>query len=467
MDTSLKLHSNYGALHVLYRSIDSLVILLTLYLVSTLYTHTFDQKSLLSASYAILFYLLIAESNELYRSWRVYRFKDEAITIGKAWLFTFMVLVLLAFFTKTSENYSRVVSTSWLLLTPIMLITWRYFAKQTLKTLRDYGYNRKDAVIVGVTENGIKLANELNNHPELGVKVVGFYDDREKDRLNLENLPVPFRGKVPSALKLAKRGTIQHIYISMPMKASERIKQYLDSFSDTTANTYLIPDFFIYNLMQSRLSTIGNIPTVSIHDTPFYGTNSWIKRIQDILLSSLIILLISPILIGVAIGVKLSSPGPVIFKQYRYGLDGRRIKVWKFRSMSAMDNGKVVKQATKNDPRITPFGAFIRRTSLDELPQFFNVLQGRMSIVGPRPHAVAHNEEYRSLVERYMLRHKVKPGITGLAQVNGYRGETDTLDKMQKRVEFDLKYIQSWSTWLDIKIIFMTVFKGFTGKTAY
>ncbi|CZF77502.1 undecaprenyl-phosphate glucose phosphotransferase [Grimontia marina] len=467
MDSTLKLHSNYGALHVLYRTIDCLIILLTLYVISTSYTNQFIQKDLLLGSYAILVYMLVAEKNELYRSWRVHLFREEALSISKAWFITFIALVFLAFFTKTSTDYSRVVTGVWLIATPVILITWRYAAKQTLKKLRDYGYNKKEAIIIGVTENGIRLAHQLKKHPELGIKVSGFYDDREASRLDIDNLPAPFKGNVPSALELVKSGDAQHVYISMPLKANERITAYLKDFSDTTANTYLIPDFFVYNLIQSRLSAIGNIPTISIHDTPFYGTNGWFKRAQDIVLASLIILLISPVLIGVAIGVKLSSPGPIIFKQYRYGLDGRRIKVWKFRSMSTMDNGSVVKQATKNDPRITPFGAFIRRTSLDELPQFFNVLQGRMSIVGPRPHAVAHNEEYRTIVDRYMLRHKVKPGITGLAQVNGYRGETDTLEKMQKRVEFDIKYIQSWSTWLDLKIIFKTVFKGFTGKTAY
>ncbi|WP_039850131.1 undecaprenyl-phosphate glucose phosphotransferase [Grimontia indica] len=467
MDSTLKLHSNYGALHVLYRTIDCLIILLTLYVISTSYTNQFIQKDLLLGSYAILVYMLIAEKNELYRSWRVHLFREEALSISKAWFITFIALVFLAFFTKTSTDYSRVVTGVWLVATPVILITWRYAAKQTLKKLRDYGYNKKEAIIIGVTENGIRLAHQLIKHPELGIKVSGFYDDREASRLDIDNLPAPFKGNVPSALELVKSGDAQHVYISMPLKANERITAYLKDFSDTTANTYLIPDFFVYNLIQSRLSAIGNIPTISIHDTPFYGTNGWFKRAQDIVLASLIILLISPVLIGVAIGVKFSSPGPIIFKQYRYGLDGRRIKVWKFRSMSTMDNGSIVKQATKNDPRITPFGAFIRRTSLDELPQFINVLQGRMSIVGPRPHAVAHNEEYRTIVDRYMLRHKVKPGITGLAQVNGYRGETDTLEKMQKRVEFDIKYIQSWSTWLDLKIIFKTVFKGFTGKTAY
>ena len=219
--------------------------------------------------------------------------------------------------------------------------------------------------------------------------------------------------------------------------------------------------------MQARWRTIGNSPTISVQDTPFYGLASVVKRAEDILLASIITFLISPILLMVAIGVKLSGPGPIIFKQMRYGLDGAAIKVWKFRSMNSTDTGNVVKQATKNDPRVTKFGAFIRKTSLDELPQFINVIQGRMSIVGPRPHAVAHNEEYRQIVDKYMLRHKVKPGITGLAQISGYRGETDTIEKMEKRVEYDLKYIQNWSLSLDLKIIFMTIFKGFVGKTAY
>jgi putative colanic acid biosynthesis UDP-glucose lipid carrier transferase len=173
------------------------------------------------------------------------------------------------------------------------------------------------------------------------------------------------------------------------------------------------------------------------------------------------------VLAAVAIGVKLSSPGPIIFRQKRNGLDGEEIIVYKFRSMTTEDNGPQVKQATKGDPRITPFGRFIRRTSLDELPQFFNVLQGRMSIVGPRPHAVAHNEEYRKLIKAYMVRHKVKPGITGWAQVNGHRGETDTLEKMQRRVEYDLEYLRNWSIALDLQIIARTVKLMFFDPKAY
>ncbi|HBX2594003.1 TPA: exopolysaccharide biosynthesis polyprenyl glycosylphosphotransferase, partial [Klebsiella pneumoniae] len=202
-------------------------------------------------------------------------------------------------------------------------------------------------------------------------------------------------------------------------------------------------------------------------ESPLSGINMVFKRLEDIIVSLSILIVISPVLLIIACAVKFTSPGPVIFRQIRYGMDGKSIKVWKFRSMTVMENDNNVTQATKHDLRVTKVGKFLRRTSLDELPQFFNVLFGQMSVVGPRPHAVSHNEQYRTLIKGYMLRHKVKPGITGLAQVNGWRGETDTLDKMQKRVEYDLLYIRNWSIWLDLKIIFLTIFKGFVNKSAY
>jgi putative colanic acid biosynthesis UDP-glucose lipid carrier transferase len=220
--------------------------------------------------------------------------------------------------------------------------------------------------------------------------------------------------------------------------------------------------------MHAKWTEINGVPIISVFDTPLSGkTAQLIKRTEDIILSIIILIMISPVLIAVALGVKLSSPGPVLFKQNRYGINGQPINVYKFRSMTSQDNGNIIKQATKKDIRITAFGAFIRKTSLDELPQFYNVIQGRMSIVGPRPHAVAHNEEYRKLIPKYMQRHLVKPGITGWAQINGWRGETDTLHKMKKRIDFDLHYINTWSLWLDIKIIILTTVKGFINKNAY
>jgi putative colanic acid biosynthesis UDP-glucose lipid carrier transferase len=260
---------------------------------------------------------------------------------------------------------------------------------------------------------------------------------------------------------------VREVYITLPLGSQPRIVELLEQLQGTTASLFFVPDVFGISIIQGRLQDMNGVPVVGILDTPFTGTNELVKRISDIVLATLILLLISPILLAVAIGVKLSSPGPVIFKQRRNGLQGEEIIVYKFRSMRAMDNGPVVKQATKDDPRITPFGAFIRRTSLDELPQFINVLQGRMSIVGPRPHAVAHNEQYRQMIKAYMVRHKVKPGITGWAQVNGHRGETDTIDKMKARVEYDLEYLRNWSLGLDLQIIVRTIRLMFFDRNAY
>ncbi|MFY8088508.1 MAG: undecaprenyl-phosphate glucose phosphotransferase, partial [Rubrivivax sp.] len=260
---------------------------------------------------------------------------------------------------------------------------------------------------------------------------------------------------------------IREVYITLPLGSQPRIVELLEELQGTTASIFFVPDVFGISIIQGRLQDLNGVPVVGMCETPFTGTNQLVKRLEDIVLSAIILLIIAPVLLVLAIGVKMSSPGPVIFRQRRNGLDGEEITVYKFRSMRAMDNGPVVKQATKDDPRITRFGAFIRRTSLDELPQFINVLQGRMSIVGPRPHAVAHNELYRKLIKAYMVRHKVKPGITGWAQVNGHRGETDTVEKMQARVEYDLEYLRNWSLWFDLQIIARTVKLVFFDRNAY
>lgn len=414
----------------------------------------------------LIVYYIIAEIAGVYRPNRYTTLTQTSVAILTTWSVCVAMSLTIAFFFKTSEVYSRIALGSWFVITPFMLIGWRFTCRHLNRFLRPNHNNKEKSIIIGATRAGLQLAGELRDRYKESEVLFGFYDDRNLDRVGTV-LPAPLRGKVDDALLLAKNHSVDNVYIALPMEASKRIKHILNTFADANARVHVVPDFFTFDLMQSRLRSVGKMVTVSVYDTPFYGFTSVIKRLEDVFVGSLILLLISPILLAVGIGVKLSSPGPIIFKQERYGLDGRPIKVWKFRSMRVMDNGAVVKQATKNDPRVTKFGAFIRRTSLDELPQFINVITGQMSIVGPRPHAVAHNEEYRGLIDKYMLRHHVKPGITGWAQINGYRGETDTLDKMQKRVEYDLVYIQSWSLWLDIKIIFLTVFKGFIGKTAY
>jgi putative colanic acid biosynthesis UDP-glucose lipid carrier transferase len=248
------------------------------------------------------------------------------------------------------------------------------------------------------------------------------------------------------------------VYVALPLRAERRIRDIISMLADTTATVYIVTPLFMFDLMHARWGTVADMPVVSVFDTPFEGLGGSLKRIEDVLLSTLILLIVAAPMLFIAIGIKLTSRGPVFFRQTRYGLNGNPIRVWKFRTMTTMDNGAKVVQATKDDKRVTSFGKLLRRTSLDELPQFFNVLSGEMSVVGPRPHAVAHNEIYRKKIRGYMLRHKVKPGITGWAQVNGWRGETEVLEKMEQRVEHDLYYIDNWSLLWDLQIVLLTIF---------
>jgi len=251
------------------------------------------------------------------------------------------------------------------------------------------------------------------------------------------------------------------------MRAEQRIRDVLNRFSDTTASVYIVPDFFVFELLHSRWNNILGVPVVSVFENPFYGVDGMLKRAFDLLVGTCCLVLAAIPMLTIAILVRFSSPGPIFFRQKRYGLDGREIRVWKFRTMRVCEDGPNVVQAVRHDPRVTPIGRFLRRTSLDELPQLFNVMAGNMSLVGPRPHAQAHNEQFRGQIQGYMLRHKVRPGITGLAQVHGWRGETDTLFKMEKRVEYDHKYIREWSLWLDLRILVQTIAVVFSGRNAH
>lgn len=454
-----------------YRIVDIFVICSLLVSIALLYLGSLPSLYLIIMPSVVVCFYFSAEVTGVYQTYKRNSFKQVLITVLASWFICITLSLVMVFFFKVSESYSRVVIGSWFLTTPFALVGWRWCLFALPRYFRPKDCYKDKSIIIGATRAGILLAEELKSSKHINESLIGFYDDRTEERIresgSAESLSFSLKGNIDDALKLAKHRNVKNVYVALPMEAAKRIKQILNAFADSNAHVHIVPDFFTFDLMHSRWKNIGNVVTLSVHDTPFRGFSSMIKRFEDVVLSLAIIAMISPVLLLVAIGVKLSSPGPVIFKQDRYGLDGNKIKVWKFRSMSATDNGSVVKQATKNDPRITRFGAFLRRTSLDELPQFFNVLTGQMSIVGPRPHAVAHNEEYRGLIDKYMLRHQVKPGITGWAQINGYRGETDTLDKMEKRVEYDLTYIQNWTLWLDIKIVYLTIFKGFTGKTAY
>lgn len=382
-----------------------------------------------------------------------------------SWAIQVCILGIFGYATGLLSYFPREILIGWIICTPFTLFAAHLLARQSLLHLLK-GKRQRTAIIAGVNEVGLRLAQQFHADPYLGVRIVGYFDDR-----NLERLPdtngLPTIGRMTELAEFVKLNRIDHIYLSLPMASQPRILSLLDDLKDTTASIFFVPDIFVTDLIQGQLHSVGNTPVVAVCETPFTGFRGLVKRLSDIALSSVFLVLLAPIMAALAIGVKLSSPGPVIFKQRRYGLDGKEILVYKFRSMTTCDNGAVVKQATKNDQRITPFGAFIRKTSLDELPQFVNVLQGRMSIVGPRPHAVAHNETYRKLVKGYMIRHKVKPGITGWAQVCGYRGETETIDKMEKRIEYDLEYLRNWSLSFDLWIIFRTVAVVIKDKNAY
>ena len=366
----------------------------------------------------------------------------------------------LLFFAYASGNlalFPREVMLTWLAAAPLLMVAANEAARRLVPRILSLQGYQQAAVIAGINEIGLRLAAQFRGKPHLGTRLVGFFDDRSRQRLGDLSAGHNLLGRLGALGAFVKEHRIDQIYITLPMASQPRILALLDDLRDTTASIYFAPDIFVTDLIQGRVDDLGGMPVVAVCDSPFSGANGLIKRGSDILLSLLILLLIAPLMLAIALGVKLSSPGPVLFRQRRYGVDGKDIVVYKFRSMTVCEDGERIAQATRNDRRVTRFGAFLRRTSLDELPQFINVLQGRMSIVGPRPHAVAHNELYRKLIKGYMVRHKVRPGITGWAQVNGYRGETNTLDKMQGRIDYDLDYLRNWSLRLDLHIILKTI----------
>jgi len=377
--------------------------------------------------------------------------------VMSSWFVVVALLLLIGWATRTLGSFDPRVILAWVLATPVALFAARALMPVVLVRLLAAEGVQRVAVIAGEGELGRKLAERIRTAPFLGIRVAGFFDDRSPERIGAV-VPGEILGHLNQVAAYVKTHHVDLIYVTLPIASQPRILKLLDELHDTTASFYFVPDIFLFDLIQARLDTIGGIPVVAACETPFYGISGLIKRASDIVLASVILLLILPLMLAIAVGIKLSSPGPALFKQRRYGLDGKEIIIYKFRTMNVLEDGNAIKQATRNDRRVTRFGALLRQTSLDELPQFFNVLQGRMSVVGPRPHAVAHNEMYRRLIKGYMIRHKVRPGITGLAQVNGLRGETDTLDKMQARIEHDLEYLRNWSLQLDLQIVVKTIF---------
>lgn len=382
-----------------------------------------------------------------------------------AWLLTVLAVLFLGYLTQLDFHYDERAMLTWFLATPVFMLAAHVGMRMYIHRLHDLGRARR-AVIVGGNEAGERLARRLQNNECLLTDFLGYFDDRKPERM-FAAARGQLLGHTSDLQDYVHKHRVDVVYISLPISHKDRISALLNVLKDSTVSVYVVPDIFTYDLIQARIDQIGGIPVIAILETPFTSINAFNKRLSDIVLSSLILILISPLMLFVALAVKLSSPGPVVFKQRRYGLNGEEIMVYKFRTMKVCEDGEEIRQASRNDERVTPIGRFLRKTSLDELPQFINVLQGYMSIVGPRPHAVAHNELYRKLISGYMLRHKAKPGITGWAQVNGLRGETETLDKMAARVQYDLDYLRNWSLSLDLLIILKTIWLVFRDARAY
>ena len=394
--------------------------------------------------------------------------------IGMGWLVVVGVLLLLGYATKSSEVFSRRALFLWFLLTPPFLVAASIGVQQLLRAVLVSSRYARSAVIVGTTKMALELARTLHQRPELGLKLRCVFVDEKCGDLPIDEQTRSAIKKIAGA-EVRSGGSVsnyvntRHIDIVFIARETHApgVREMCDELRNTTSSVYLIPDVSLYDLMQARVGDVDGIPVIALCESPLQGGRGAMKRVTDIVFATLLLIVAAPVMALIALAIKLDSPGRVFFKQDRYGLDGERIVVYKFRTMTVCENGSVVVQAKRNDARVTRVGRFLRRTSLDELPQLINVLQGRMSLVGPRPHAVAHNEQYRTLIAGYMVRHKVTPGITGLAQVSGCRGETSTVDEMRQRVQYDLEYLRHWCWLLDIKIMLRTLVLVFRDKRAY
>ncbi|MBA4261370.1 MAG: undecaprenyl-phosphate glucose phosphotransferase [Comamonadaceae bacterium] len=388
------------------------------------------------------------------------------LDVVRSWALLFTLLLAAGLTTGYLRLFPDDLVLSWVIAVPLVDAAAWFVLQRAAPWLVSLHGPSERALVVGMNTQGLELATNLKAAALAHIDVVGFVDDRSAERLGADGR-FSLLGRFDQLPGLITRHRINQIYISLPMASQPRILKILEDLKDTTVSIYFVPDMFVTDLIQSKPTVLCGTPVIAVCETPFQGLNGLLKRSSDIVLSLLILVCLTPILLAIAIAVKLGSPGPVIFKQRRYGQDGQEILVYKFRSMTVAEDGPNIQQAQRGDKRITRLGAILRKTSLDELPQFINVLQGRMSIVGPRPHAVAHNELYRKLIKGYMVRHKVKPGITGWAQVNGFRGETDTLEKMQGRIDHDLDYLRNWSLKLDMLIVYKTIRLVFKDSKAY
>ena len=386
-----------------------------------------------------------------------------------AWVGVVFLMLALAFVTKTIQDLSRIWVGLWLIYGYVGLVMARMALKAQMLRWQRVGRLTRNVVVVGAGDHGRRLVEHLRRTDQ-SLRLIGLFDDR-RDRVPDYVAGYPVLGSVDDLLLFARTQPIDQVVVALPGAAEERLLGCIKKLRTLAVDVRLCPDLIGFHLPHRGVSHMAGLPLLNVFEKPLTGWDCVVKAVEDRILASLILLLIAPLMAVIAIAIKATSSGPVLFRQKRYGFNNEVIEVFKFRSMyqrtDDRDGLDGVPQAKRNDERITPLGRYLRRTSLDELPQFLNVLKGDMSIVGPRPHAVAHNEQYARVIDEYLARHRVRPGITGWAQVNGLRGETETVDKMERRVQHDLYYIENWSLGFDLKIILMTLLVGFTDPNAY
>lgn len=410
-----------------------------------------ESRYLLLLGIVMLLANLVFNRMGLYTAWRSDSLPSEIGRLIFSWSIVLGLMSLFIFYSKSGENYSRIWVLIWFAVAWLLLIAGRIVLRVILRMLRKRGFNQRRIIIVGEGSLATDLQARIETSPWMGLQVINSV---KAHGVNLELMVV--------------QNQIDQVWVALPLSQEEVVREILNNLSLTSVEVRYVPDLFTLRLFSHSITEVAGLPVINLSGSPMVGLSRVIKALEDRVLAVLILVLISPLMLLIAVLVKFGSPGPVFFRQARLGWGGKPFTVMKFRTMVVHEETDgVLVQATKGDARITQIGAFLRKTSLDELPQFLNVLNGSMSVVGPRPHAISHNDEYKTKVDDYMLRHRVKPGITGWAQINGYRGETDTLDKMEKRIEYDLYYIENWSLWLDLKIIFLTIFKGFVNRNAY
>lgn len=428
------------------------------------------QDTELAQIYALLVYLCsfctiaLFPAFRLYASWRGRSLVELAGRAFAAWTTVFALAILVSFLTHQTAVISRGWAGVWFVGAALGLIGVRLAVYGVLSRMRDRGLDQKRVVLVGFGVLGHDLWRRAHEASGAGYEIMGIYTDTD------EHTPARAHrlADLSELSPFIREHQIREVWIALSIESGQLVGQVVHHLRHDPIDVRWIPDVMSVRLLGHRVDEFLGVPAIALNSLPAAGIRGMAKEVFDRVFAACVLVALAPLLLTIALLIKLGSRGPVFFTQARLGVDGRVFQVYKFRSMTVhQEEHGVVTQATRNDARVTRLGAFLRRTSLDELPQFLNVLRGEMSVVGPRPHALEHNEQFKDAVTHYMMRHRVKPGITGWAQINGARGQTDTVHKMRDRVEFDLYYIQNWSFLMDLRIIAKTAVSGWTGKNVY